>query len=549
MEDTTEPSFQPVQSTELDDAPWSPNSSWNFGSLEEEDFKVEDPQALVHLIQCRFCSRPYTNPRRLPCGRTLCQSCLPPIRSRIGITYPAVEGREEGFICYWSEKNYSHNPIEREHCIADCGPDIVLSSVAEVFQEEFMWQTPNENSQDMKNDKGLIVRWRSNSPDTGLTAGSAEVGSQGWLRGLYQAAAIGQLPYTAVEVKYEGGAVEEDSIRFNNLKERVRGELNCHICYSILLHPRTLPCGHTFCSHCVRQIMEHSALCPICRRSMAMMPKFGRVNITLSRLIDHLFFDEVMTRRGASEEAELFTEQKQLPIFVCTVAFPFMPSYFHIFEPRYRQMIEHVVARDGEFGVVMHAQNHPSELGNSVQFMKYGTLVKIDRCDMLPDGRSLVVATGVSRFAILSSDNTLDFIIANTVKVEDFSILEQERQEAFQTLNTTTDTDPTTDPYKDNAKSTQDLIDLCRDFVIRSRRENAQWLNPQVLGPFGDVPDDPVKLLWWIATVLPLSEIVRYQILPLRSVRERSQMVAQWTRAMDAYQFDHPAEENPIYQI
>ena len=62
-------------------------------------------------------------------------------------------------------------------------------------------------------------------------------------------------------------------------------------------------------------------------------------------------------------------------------------------------------SREQQFGMVAYnrARRRQGGLGRS-QFMQYGTLMSVDRFELLPDGRSMVIATGVSRFKVIKSE-------------------------------------------------------------------------------------------------------------------------------------------------
>ena len=506
------------------------------------------PHLVVRLIQCRRCSCPLQNPRRLPCGNTLCRDCLPPVRPRTGITYPVAEGREEGFTCYWE----GTEKCVGEHCVGDCGTDVVLCFVASLFQEELMWPASGPASSG-DDEYGRVVRWKPLQIDGLVTKSrSAELGQRGWLRGLYQLADGGQLPWDAHDVVYEdiqapGGQaqqriyVDEDRIRYLKLRNKLRVELDCQVCYALILEPLTLPCGHTFCRSCVARILDHSDLCPICRRKSGMPVAIHAepVNKTLARLIDYFFPEQIAARREAISQDDLGLDlEKNLPLFICTLSFPTMPTFLHIFEPRYRLMIRRVVeSGDGKFGMVMYNRRGRSQgdgLG-SVPFMQYGTLLMVERYELLPDGRSLVIATGVSRFKVMDSSMLDGYHVARTERVDDISLAEEERLEATETAAAAIpDPSANNDTAPLDSMSTQDLLHLTREFIRKQRQAGAPWLHPRVMLAYGPVPTDAARFPWWFASILPIAEDEKYPILSATSVRDRLKVSERWARQLEA---------------
>ncbi len=71
-----------------------------------------------------------------------------------------------------------------------------------------------------------------------------------------------------------------------------------------------------------------------------------------------------------------------------TVLLPGMPLSLHVFEPRYRQMVDDCRAGDGTFGVVLIERG--SEVGGGDVRTDVGTLTRIVEARELPDGRWLL---------------------------------------------------------------------------------------------------------------------------------------------------------------
>ncbi|KAJ5637062.1 hypothetical protein N7490_006941 [Penicillium lividum] len=545
MENAAESSPTP-QSGEAE--PFPTVESSDVSSSEEHDPSEDDaPHIIVQLILCYKCSKPLRTPCRLPCGNTVCRECLPPVRPRTGITYPVAQGREEGFTCYWKDQD----DCVDEHCVGDCGTDVVLSFVAGIFQEELIQDAEVANA---RNADGRVVCWRTESKDEGSVPEihRLQLGQRGWLHGLYQAACEGDFPRDALEVIYEEAGTssvsvpqttEEDQIGFQKLRDRVRCELDCQVCYALILEPLTLPCGHTFCRTCITRVLDHSDLCPICRRKLGMPASMQAepMNRTLSRLIDQLFPDQVAARREAVAQDELGVDhEKKLPLFVCTLSFPTMPTFLHIFEPRYRLMVRRVVeSGDGKFGMVMYNRRgrpQADEIG-SVPFVQYGTLLMVERYELLPDGRSLVIATGVSRFKVLEAGMLDGYHVARTERVDDISLAEEERIEAMETAANAI---PDPSPEESNIEvpldsmSTQDLMLLTREFIVKQRQTGAPWLHPRVMLAYGPVPTDASRFPWWFSSILPIAEEEKYPILSAVSVRERLKICARWARELEA---------------
>ncbi len=81
-----------------------------------------------------------------------------------------------------------------------------------------------------------------------------------------------------------------------------------------------------------------------------------------------------------------------------SVLFPTLVLPLHVFEPRYRTMVEVVTAGDGTFGVVLIERG--SEVGGSDQRSDFGTTARILEAERLADGRFALITVGVERFRV-----------------------------------------------------------------------------------------------------------------------------------------------------
>ena len=135
---------------------------------------------------------------------------------------------------------------------------------------------------------------------------------------------------------------------------------------------------------------------------------FSRLShLSLTHLVKTAFPHEY-AERCASIEREERDARLDTPIFVCTLAFPGMPTILHVFEPRYRLMIRRCIESSSpRFGMVLPARGtQAGAAGGGLQgVMEYGTMLEIQSVQMLPDGRSMVETVGTHRFKLLEKGN------------------------------------------------------------------------------------------------------------------------------------------------
>ncbi len=88
-----------------------------------------------------------------------------------------------------------------------------------------------------------------------------------------------------------------------------------------------------------------------------------------------------------------------MPMFpLGTVLFPYALLPLHVFEPRYRLMMRHVLDGDREFGVVLIERG--SEVGGGDSRFDVGTVARVVQAADLPDGRMVLATVGVRRVRV-----------------------------------------------------------------------------------------------------------------------------------------------------
>ena len=95
----------------------------------------------------------------------------------------------------------------------------------------------------------------------------------------------------------------------------------------------------------------------------------------------------------------------EIPLFpLNTVLFPGTPIHLHIFEERYKQMINLCLREQRPFGVVL-IRNGIEALGPLAEPFHIGCTAEIAHIQRLEDERMNIVAVGQERIRILSFDN------------------------------------------------------------------------------------------------------------------------------------------------
>ncbi len=101
----------------------------------------------------------------------------------------------------------------------------------------------------------------------------------------------------------------------------------------------------------------------------------------------------------------------QLPLFpLNTVLFPGMPLPLHVFEERYKEMVQVCLDEKRPFGVVL-IRSGVAEGGPLANPYDVGCVAEIVEVQHLGNGRSFIMVIGRERFRILSLDNQQPYLV------------------------------------------------------------------------------------------------------------------------------------------
>ncbi len=118
-----------------------------------------------------------------------------------------------------------------------------------------------------------------------------------------------------------------------------------------------------------------------------------------------------------------------LPIFPLpdVVLFPGVFLPLHIFEPRYRRMVEDALATDRLIGMVLLRDGWQGDYDGCPPVYAVGCSALITHSEKLPDGRYNIVLRGLDRFRIVEEDQTRAYRLARTAAVADRALTAADR--------------------------------------------------------------------------------------------------------------------------
>ncbi|GAA6048305.1 hypothetical protein JCM3770_000940 [Rhodotorula araucariae] len=315
---------------------------------------------------------------------------------------------------------------------------------------------------------------------------------------------------------------------------QLQSECECQICFQLYHEPVTAPCGHSYCRQCLARSYDHSDKCPLCRADLPPLAYFRwqRASSTLCDVIEAALPQLAAERAAAVREDELAL-LAHVPIFVCTTAWPGIKSYLHIFEPRYRLMIRRALETpDKSFGMVL-----PLASGGPDAVNEYGTMLRITNCQMLEDGRLILETIGTHRFRLIERGVVDGYNVGKIERVDDVSpeqeaALERAALASNDIGGEWRDPNPALGagpPMTGNVElSTQQLMQICLDFVRTLRAGSAPWVIERLNRTVGEIPTNAHDFSWFAAEVFPVEDHVKVALLQITSVRERLRLIVFW---------------------
>ncbi|KAJ3588517.1 hypothetical protein NHX12_012109 [Muraenolepis orangiensis] len=280
-------------------------------------------------------------------------------------------------------------------------------------------------------------------------------------------------------------------------------DLECSLCMRLFYEPVATPCGHTFCLKCLERCLDHNPQCPLCKQELSQYlakRSYCKTSLMESLIATYLPADLMERHNVYSEEmAELSNLHQNVPIFVCTMAFPTVPCPLHIFEPCYRLMIRRCMETGTKcFGMC---------LGDELKgFADYGCLLEIRNVEFFSDGRSVVDTVGRRRFRVKQHRQQDGYNTADIEYLEDVKV-EGAAQEELQALH--------------DAVYDQALV------WVNSLKPDQK---ERIVGHFGPMPEkdsDPQaspngpSWCWWLLAVLPLEGRAQLPFVALTFLQDR----------------------------
>ncbi|CAI2162137.1 2175_t:CDS:2 [Funneliformis geosporum] len=285
----------------------------------------------------------------------------------------------------------------------------------------------------------------------------------------------------------------------SHIRELMLNDRTCHVCGEPCIYPLTTNCGHTFCKECILHCLSIYGRCPLrqCRTEISNTKYFYEHPCEPS---DPIISE---TRRLEADRRLL----QEMPIYVGHLVFPKMSYTFKVTEQKYRLLVRSCLESRycKKFGMVFS------------RLSEYGTLLEIKQIDSNNDGDLILQATATNRFKILSRMRAND----NGYEVAEIQIIEDGPDEEERLISRNRSSSAAHEP------TTSQLINIARDF-INGNELVSLVLHLRDLSSSLDIPENAADFSFHVASLLPIREEEKYELLEKLSVKERMQLIVMW---------------------
>ena len=79
-------------------------------------------------------------------------------------------------------------------------------------------------------------------------------------------------------------------------------DVECKLCFEILIQPVTTKCGHVFCKRCLLRTLDHNSVCPICRCNLSNFSrKASSTSFIIEQILDTYYGEQYQERKSTYE--------------------------------------------------------------------------------------------------------------------------------------------------------------------------------------------------------------------------------------------------------
>ncbi|KAI8812379.1 PUA-like domain-containing protein [Cladochytrium replicatum] len=512
---------------------------------------------IATALRCSACSELLNCPITLPCGNSVCRSCLP---------FPPFP--EPSFVRYscpvtsCSRRHYARGEcvdISIRNLIEKCYPVefsalSLVQRAAVVLPEEAFALLGRAEAISPQLQAIYLVRaavWKKDGKFESAIRDASRAAAVNEKNGMGQRLRDRILEDAPEPLKPLLETMEwSDADEIQSLRELANipsaephvfptvSDFECNMCYYCFMDPVGLPCGHTWCRRCLS--MAHDAKkCPLCRTAL---PSYKWIQnrpshraITAMMTSGPLDLREAYAGRIAGTNPQPSTAPnataddipaneslETIPIFVCSLVLPGTNTSFHIFEPRYRVMVDRCMQGSRRIGIAPPRRGPPGH-----DYPEYGTVCTVEVAAPIHDASEDEADTyGLPRYYIAVKGSYRFKAIERGVSEEGYCWAKIERVD---------DDDPEDD--EDDEEHDDDNEDSIGAMSARVRKFVGELVSRLPYENTPTPPTDPGDLTFWAARFIPSNDGTKYQLMQSTSVAKRLRTVCGWIDSMETSAF------------
>ncbi|XP_063910969.1 LON peptidase N-terminal domain and RING finger protein 1 [Zophobas morio] len=459
-------------------------------------FDAMDDSRKVMLFNCPICRNVLKGPVTVECGHTFCKDCLDRTDSEsCGLCATAISNTRcinvlvQGLVEKWRERNKSdlaESSIPNTTDILGIQPRYHLRSGFAGLQINEDHETiSQQNDEDKSLAKTLFTKTDMSSRKFNST-----------IKSVFKE--VESIQQKAIRCCW-------DSITPNDLE--------CILCSRCIFDPITTACGHTFCKACLTRVLDHGLSCPLCMAPLSVKDYSRGSSVILDQAIKFLLPKEYNERLLTNmKEVHILNKNSDIPVFICTNAFPGVACPLYVYEPRYRLLVRRCLLSPTR-RFAMAAKESTSE-----KFVSYGTVLEVKDAVSLEDGSFILTTVGVRRFKVLTKGEQDGYDTAKIQVIKDIVVSSDKVPELLNLHQ------------KVYNKACKWIMSLTPKVLAEVERLIGQM--PNVEKNWLTLPDGP-SWTWWLMPILPLSSQLQVGFLSTTSLEKRLRAIDKMLERME----------------
>ncbi|XP_057663705.1 LON peptidase N-terminal domain and RING finger protein 1 [Diorhabda carinulata] len=467
-------------------------------------FRAMDQNRL--LFMCPLCRKVLECPMTVECGHTFCKDCIDSAENdffdtcvvcllKLTSQKRRVNVLVQHLVEKWRERNKNDkrnaNVVPNTEDILGVAPRYHLRSGYAGLHVKKDMQNKISSLLEKSTERLSYKKAKRKTRNGGIC------GTTYWFEGQQ---GYGQVQETLDSVFREVDDIQEEALK-TSWNCILSCDLECILCSRCILDPVTTGCGHTFCRGCLTRVLDHGLPCPLCMTSLTISDYSRGSTEVLQEAIKFLVPQDYNERLAINlEESSILDNGTDVPVFICTNAFPGVACPLYVYEPKYRLLARRCL-RSPTKRFAMAGKDAGGD-----KFVQYGTLLEVRDAVNLEDGRFILTTVGVRRFKVVSRSEQDGYDTARINYMKDNDVPTEKLQELISIHERV---------YNKASKWIKSLKPK-----VLAEVERLIGKMPNVERDWFQLPDGP-SWAWWLMPILPLSSQLQVGFLSTTSLEKR----------------------------